>query len=347
MPRIKLTEKVIARLKGRAATDKSKEPIIWFDESLPGFGVSVSSKKAGSKTYVVQRDLPDGRTVRRKIGRVSDNFPLERARREADELIRQLDKGIDQKTIRKGAMSLAQAAETYLAARPNFSENSVRDYRRVFDRYLKDWLDMKLGEITSDMVESRHLELGKDPGAATANGVMRTLRAIFNHAIEKKYQDVTSNPVKLRRQQWYDVPRRSRHVKADELPKFFAAVKSLDNAVARDYISLVLFTGLRREEAASLTWRDIDFTAQVIRIPAERTKPGRRLDLPMTDFVLKLLKARRELGDANYVFPANSGRGHIAEPKFPLGLVAQATTCVGLGRMLRSPAAFTVCTSRR
>jgi hypothetical protein len=45
----------------------------------------------------------------------------------------------------------------------------------------------------------------------------------------------------------------------------------------------------------------------------------------MSDFVHRMLKDRRELGDAHYVFPANSARGHIAEPKFPLTLVAEET----------------------
>jgi integrase len=63
----------------------------------------------------------------------------------------------------------------------------------------------------------------------------------------------------------------------------------------------------------------------VIRFPALRTKAKRKLDLPMSDVVFKLLKARRDLGDAHFVFPAHGKRGHISEPKHPLGLIAAAT----------------------
>ena len=83
--------------------------------------------------------------------------------------------------------------------------------------------------------------------------------------------------------------------------------------------------GLRRLEAAALRWEEIDLGAKVIRLPALRTKAGRALDLPMTDLVFDLLRARRAIGDTKFVFPSNSRSGHIMEPKFPLRMVAEAT----------------------
>jgi len=35
----------------------------------------------------------------------------------------------------------------------------------------------------------------------------------------------------------------------------------------RDYLLLILFTGLRREEALALTWKYIDFAAGTLTIP--------------------------------------------------------------------------------
>ncbi len=93
----------------------------------------------------------------------------------------------------------------------------------------------------------------------------------------------------------------------------------------RDYILLLLFTGLRRNEAAGLEWANIDFAQKVIRLPARRTKAKRKLDLPMSDFVLDLLVARRGLGFENeYVFPGDSKTGHLAEPKKALADVDKA-----------------------
>jgi integrase len=69
----------------------------------------------------------------------------------------------------------------------------------------------------------------------------------------------------------------------------------LENPVARDYLLLILFTGLRRREAAALRWTDIDLKAGIIRIPAANTKTNRTLDLPMVDAVRDMFIARRSL----------------------------------------------------
>jgi integrase len=322
MPRTKLTEKSIARLQGRPKSDKSNEPRIYFDESLPGFGVSVSTK-TGLKSYVVQRDLPNGRTRRITLGLVGEIKSLEEARALARDAIHSMRHGVDPKAARRGAPTLERAMEAYLSAHTNLAPKSVAGYRRALG-YLADWKNDRLPDLTADMVSARHKKLGEQYGAATANSTMRSLRAWFNHAVDI-YPEVTLNPVKLKKQ-WFNVARRERHVSADQLPKFYAAVMKLENKVARDYLVLLLFTGLRREEAASLTWQDIDLTAKVIRLPATRTKASRKLDLPMSDVVYDLLRKRRALGDdAHFVFPAHGKRGYISEPAHPLGLIAAAT----------------------
>ena len=98
----------------------------------------------------------------------------------------------------------------------------------------------------------------------------------------------------------------------------------LPNPVARDFLMLMFFTGLRRREAASLRWDDVDFAGNVIRLPAARAKSGRKFDVPMSTIVKDLLVARRAIGDMEFVFPADSESGHIEEPKMPLQLVKNA-----------------------
>jgi integrase len=113
-------------------------------------------------------------------------------------------------------------------------------------------------------------------------------------------------------------------VSAEQLPIFYQAVCSLASPIARDYLLLVLFTGLRLSESRALTWDEVDFKQRVIRIPAERTKAKRKLDLPMNDFVRDLLVKRRALGNIRYVFPGYAGK-HLMDADWPLGAIAKAT----------------------
>jgi integrase len=155
---------------------------------------------------------------------------------------------------------------------------------------------------------------------------MRTLRVVWNHALDR-VEELPANPVRvLRRKGWFRPAPRTRSVLLEDLERFYAANDALPNRTASDYNKLILFTGLRRREAAALRWDEVDFAARVIRLPQERVKGKRKLDLPMSSVVRDLLIARRAIGNDNgWVFGANSASGHIEEPKFALQQIAAAT----------------------
>ena len=110
-------------------------------------------------------------------------------------------------------------------------------------------------------------------GEATANGAFRAFRALWNFAAERD-PELPANPVRRLKRQWFAVERRERMVRSDELPAFYRAVDGLPSRTHRDYLLLLLFTGLRRNEAAALRWDEVDLSERVIRLPARRTKAG-------------------------------------------------------------------------
>jgi integrase len=340
MPTLKrMTKREVDRL---PAPDPSGKQVLWFDPELKGFGVLVSGV-SNQKSYIVQRKLPDGKTRRVTVGSVAE-VDLDTARREAAELLHEIRRGRDPKARAAAPATLRRALDDYLAANKNLKPKTRRGYRDAVERWLADWLDRPLSEVTRAAAEKRHAEIqaeveerrrerarraGRDlvkpehwgglSGASTANGVMRALRAIWNHASDGP------NPVRLRRS-WFNEPRRERTVSAEDLPRFYRALENCENTIARDAIKLMLFTGLRRGEALALRWAEIDLAVRVIRLPAGRTKAGRRLDLPLSSHVHALLIGRRAAGeDGPFVFPADSRSGHLEEPRAALGPVAEAT----------------------
>jgi integrase len=288
--------------------------------------------------YVAQRDI-DGKTRRIVIGAVAEMM-FGDAKKAAADVLLQLRQGNDPradkqaraeaaKTEAEAGKTLREVAEQFFEARRDLRDKSRKSYRDGL-AHLESWLDKPMRDITREMVEKRHKEIAeevagrkKGGGSASANGAMRTLRAIWNFAADR-IPNFPTNPVRLRKQ-WFVEKRREGHVRSEDLPAFYKAIQTLSSDVQRDYLTLLLFTGMRRSEAASLTWDDIDLDAKTLRIPGDRTKPGRDLRLPLSDVVYSMLKARRSLGKTAYVFPSSSRSGHVEEPKYPLALVAE--TC--------------------
>lgn len=365
MPKMDLTNaRAIAKL---SRPENGKQRLYW-DEKLTGFGVLVSGK-TDKRSFVVQREV-NGSTRRVTICTLDElenlkNVPSEyeneaertrdvlsgkakpRSMKEvqarASKLLQDMREGKDPKAHRgpDANVTLRKVLDLYLEARSDLAERSRTGYRKSIERWLKDWLDKPLRDITPDMVEDRFRKIretvkervGDDekpnrslpPGAASANRTMRTLRVLWNFA-QDRVPELPPNPVARLRRSWHKSRPRDRHVSGKDLPAFYKVLATHESRTMRDYLLLLLFTGLRRNEAAGLRWEDIDFAQQIIHIPAQRTKAKRKLDLPMSDYVHDLLVARRGLGFENeFVFPGDSRTGHLMEPKKALAEIGK--TC--------------------
>lgn len=94
-------------------------------------------------------------------------------------------------------------------------------------------------------------------------------------------------------------------------------MKKTKNFDLRDYVFLSLFTGARQANILSMRWSEIDFQMGLWKIP--KTKSGKLQTLPLTlPAVVVLQKRKNELEkcrDSQWVFPSNSAKGHIVEPK--------------------------------
>jgi integrase len=326
MATLKLTKRAVD---GIAAPDPSGRQVIHWDAELKGFGVLASGVTA-AKTYIAQRRMPDGRTRRLTVGAVGEFAKVEDARRRAGGLLAGLREGKDPKAERRRAAArdrtLREWFERYLKFNKELRPRSIEEYRRSVERHLEPWLDRPLRGITREMVEERHAAIGDKAGRATADGAMRALRVVWNHALDRD-ETLPANAVRvLKRGGWFKPSPRTRSVRPDELARFYAAVEALPNRTVADYIKLVLFTGLRRREASALPWSEVDFATRVIRLPRVRAKGKRKMDLPMSSFVRDLLVARRALGDdGGWVFGADSASGHLEEPRSAFEQIAEAT----------------------
>ena len=100
-------------------------------------------------------------------------------------------------------------------------------------------------------------------------------------------------------------------------------------AIVRDYLLLILFTGLRRQEAAQLKWENIDFNNKTLTVTD--TKNHLHHTLPLSSFLYELLYARyinngiNNHCRSNYVFPGAGDAGYLVEPQKQINKVIKAS----------------------
>jgi integrase len=324
---MKLTKTVVEKIPYTQSGQK-----LYWDDDLKGFGL-----RAGTvgKTYIAETKV-NGKTVRVTIGK-HGVFTAEQARNEARQLLGLMAKKINPNAVRlenkikdleqeARAITLSEVFHDYLKARKTLKPKTLYDYRRVIEIAFGDWKDKPLLSITKDKMAERHTLLGKNQGEAYANLSMRLLRALFNFAAGR-YEDaqgrslIAENPVKRLSQTraWYRMRRRDSYIKPHELPAWFKAVQRLDNDTVRDYLLLLLFTGLRRQEAARLTWDNVDFKARTLTVTD--TKNHQNHTLPLSDFIFDLFQRRRTNAVSAYVFPGGGAGGYLVEPRTPMARV--------------------------
>lgn len=90
-------------------------------------------------------------------------------------------------------------------------------------------------------------------------------------------------------------------------------VTSQNRETIRDYLLLALFTGLRREEAARMTWNNVDLKARTLKVTD--TKNHQDHTLPLSDFLYALLQQRKNNAINEFVFQRANGTGYISEQR--------------------------------
>lgn len=302
----------------------------YYDDTIKGFGVRVTS--GGTKAFFVEK------LIKRKLCRITlGRYPeltVEMARNEAQKLLGLIATGIDplaeKRTAKMREVTLGGVFADYLQARKSLKPKTLYDYNRIINIAFIKWRDKPLLNITKDKTAKHHETLGKEHGEAYANLAMRVLRAIFNFAAGQ-YEDaqgktlITENPVKRLSQTraWYRVQRRQTFIKSHELAAWYEGVQQLTNTTLQHYLLLILFTGLRRQEAAKLRWENIDLKAKTLTI--KDTKNGLTHILPLSNFINDLLTKRKQEAKGDYVFFGTGKNGYIIEPRKQMAKVIKAT----------------------
>ena len=319
IPPTKLTEAFIRNL---SCEDK---PYVVRDTIIKGLMIAVNKH---SKSFKVQRDLWVGqrsrrrkaKTVRHTLGTTLE-LTLDDARTRAMEVIAQIKQGVDpnaQASVSSGAemWTLQQMFDEYaedLGAR-ECAPRTILDVLAQRDRYFADWNAVPIGEVTRTMARERHRRISTQHGKAAANSAFRVFKAAYNLALRvvDDPDGLPSNPVQA--VTFNKVRSSNRVLLPDELPDWYTRGQELPNPLRRIMHTLGLFSGLRPGTLASIRREWLRLDDQAISIP--KMKSGEPFDLPLSEYMVKLVCEALELGDAlfprsKWLFPTRNKQGVV------------------------------------
>lgn len=139
----------------------------------------------------------------------------------------------------------------------------------------------------------------------TAAKALQLTKRLFDYAMKRHL--ITANPATPFN--WTDIGGktgpRSRVLSRAELVAFFKAMKETPNypAYSAAALKLLLALGVRKMELLKATWGEFDLKAGEWHLPAERTKTEAAIRIPLSPWVVAILKEQRARGHNAYVFP--------------------------------------------
>ena len=262
----------------KALKPPAKGQVTYTDDTVPGFGVRIS--QGGIKSFVVVHGRNRRRTT---IGRYP-TISLQDARKAAKTLLAEQTLG----KYTTAPISFEEALKLFLAAHfpANYQKPSTKKEttRLLQKHFLSSFRRAKLTDIQardiSRVIDRLH------PTPSEARHAFAAIRQFFNWAVTREY--VSSSPCERLRPPGRAVSR-DRVVNDDEL-KLILAHAVAEDSTFNNIVLLLLLTGQRRNEIASLQSDWIDFKAKTITLPALVTKNKRPHTFPFGKMAETILK---------------------------------------------------------
>ncbi len=336
-----------------------KSQAFLWDTEAPALALRVTP--TGRKTYVFESRL-NGATLRLNIGTAAD-WPIEKARREAQRLKMLVDSGTDPRELERQQQAdkaAAKAAATakavtvgevwllYLAnGKPKRRDAWKPRYRADLEVMaapggqkkkrgqgvtrpgpLYPLLAVPLALVNEDTLKAwfdREALSGKHQAARALMMFRGFLRWC---ATRPEYRNLTDRDAGKAAAIVESLPsntRRTDALEAAQVPGWWAGVEQLNNRTASAYLRALLLTGARREELAALTWANVDFQWRKLTI-ADKVEATRTI--PLSPYVAQMLATLPRVGP--YVFASTGKAGRITDTRASHAKALQSAAIEGL-----------------
>lgn len=325
-----MSEKLTVLSVERFACPEGKAQAFLWDGMVKGLMVKASA--GGSKRYVVESRL-HGKTIRLTIGDVSqwqlggqtdNNDDRPTARSEARRLLALIGRGEDPRELAKAAkakadeakaekaradVTVGEAWQAYIDAHPKWGTLHRADHIRAAKAggqiprargragTLAALMPLKLSNLTHERVKA-WLEHETESRPTQAALAYRLLRAFLNWCNERPAYRGLANPEACTQRAVRRLVAKPKSktdcLQREQLAAWFAAVKQIPNPTIAAYLQILLLTGARRNELATLRWENVDFRWLTLTIHDKVS--GQRV-IPLTPYSASLLIELKALNE--------------------------------------------------
>jgi Arm DNA-binding domain/Phage integrase family len=279
---VKLTPAAIKALALSGVSEKT-----FFDDDLAGFGVRV--RASGAKSYVVQYKV-HAKNRRLVLGPI-ESLDLAKARALAKDALARVRLGGDPagerlERQRRVASAFVLLLPRYLERkRSELKPRSFVETNRHLAVHAKPLHHMAVESIDRRTIAILLGDIATKSGPFASNRVRASLSGFYAWLLREGIVD--ANPV-LATNEAIEGPPRTRVISDDELAAIWNA---LDDGPYSSIVKLLMLTGCRREEVASLRWAEVDLDCALVVLPPERTKNSREHLIPLSAPALAVLAA--------------------------------------------------------
>ena len=303
------TNRAITALKAPPADSKSRATE-YSDSTVTGLKLSVG--KNGSKSFAY-RYVFNGIKRYACIG----DFPgidVAEARQTATAMGAQVDRGVDPLEGQDRIKAMPTFEEFVNSDYLPFARQTKRSYRDDESKFrvhlIPKFGSRRLSDIDTRAIQQHHAAIRESLSAATANRHLALLSAVFRKAVE--WGKLDRNPVATTKL-FKENSIQERYLQSDEIARIFEAMKTEPNQTAVAALKLLLLTGVRRSEALTAEWANVDLESGTWRLPM--TKSGRGRNVPLNDDAKALLAAQPSRGTSRWVFPGRDGDKPLNNPR--------------------------------
>lgn len=263
--------------------------VTYTDDDLPGFGVRVS--QGGVKAFV----LVYGRARRRTtIGRYPA-IGLQQARKAAKERLAEQTLGKREAPTIAFEQVLKQFITTHFPKNYPKPRTKAETERLLNRHFLPPLRHDKIAEIRTETISRIIDRLNGTP--SEARHAFAAIRQFFNWAVSRRYVD--RSPCEGVRAPGHAVAR-DRVLRDGELEMILRQARA-EPCTFNSIVQLLIYTGQRRNEIASLRAEWIDFKNRTITLPSSVTKNKRQHTFPFGRLAESVLQTGAKEG---LLFPA-------------------------------------------